>query len=714
MAAAAGAITVGRVLLSRDFAFAEAIPGDGPYGPLGGANANGLQLPAGFSSRIVAVSGTTVTNSTYVWHAAPDGGACFPKGAAGWVYASNAELGTSGGGVGVIEFSATGSVVGGYQILSGTNRNCAGGTTPWYTWLSCEENGSSGRVYECDPLQPGQGVQRPGLGSFSHEAAVVDPQTSKVYLTEDDPSGRLYRFTPTTPGDLSAGTLAAARVTGSTVSWVATSANVPDRQATTTAFNGGEGAWIHGRSLYFTTKGNNRVYELGLDNLQLTILYDAAAVANAPLTGVDNVTVHPASGDLFVAEDGGNMEVCSIAWVDGIRRVSPFLRITGQSGSEVTGPAFSPDGTRLYLSSQRGTNGNGVTYEITGPFRTSAMPDPGSCGPPTTTTTTIPTTMPGTTTTTSTTTTSTTIPATTSTTVAPNAAPVARFTTVKNFLQVSFDGSTSSDADGSVVAWAWNFGDGATATGVSASRTYAAAGSYTVTLTVTDDDGQTAAVSEVVTVTAQSSTVFAQDTFARTSTNGLGTAEVGGPWTLQGLASNFAVNNGVGRITLPSPGTTRAARLSQVSARDVDARVDMSLGSAPNGSGGQYLLMVRQTGETSYGVRIRALPTSTSVQLFRTVNGVSTTLTTQTVAGYTYVPGDVMHVRLQGFGAGTTTLRASFWINNQPVPTTWLTQATDTTAALQAAGGVGVLGYLSSSSTGSVLLTIDNLAVTPV
>ncbi len=72
-----------------------------------------------------------------------------------------------------------------------------------------------------------------------------------------------------------------------------------------------------------------------------------------------------------MAEDGGNMEVCVITPA-GV--VAPFLRINGQSSSEITGPAFSPDGSRLYFSSQRGTSGNstgsgGITYEVTGPFR---------------------------------------------------------------------------------------------------------------------------------------------------------------------------------------------------------------------------------------------------------------------------------------------------------------------------------------------------------
>jgi hypothetical protein len=370
-AIAAGALATSRTLLPADFAFASVTAGSGPYGPLQPANADGIQLPVGFTSRIIARSGEVVPGSGYTWHGAPDGGACFTASDGGWVYVSNSELAAGTGGVGAIRFGPDGEINDAYRLLSNTTRNCAGGPTPWGTWLSCEENGAAGKVYECDPSGPGQGSMRPALGSFNHEAASVDPTTGRVYLTEDDASGRLYRFTPSVPGDLSNGVLEAARVSGTAVTWIPTSTTGPDRQSTTTAFNRAEGSWIAGRSLFFATTGNNRVYELALDTQRVTILYDAAATPNTPLTGVDNVTAHPSSRDLFIAEDGGNMELGVIATVSGIREVAPFLRITGQDSSEVTGPAFSPDGTRLYLSSQRGTSGAGITYEITGPFRTT-------------------------------------------------------------------------------------------------------------------------------------------------------------------------------------------------------------------------------------------------------------------------------------------------------------------------------------------------------
>ncbi|MGW2116897.1 PhoX family protein [Streptomyces zhihengii] len=355
---------------------APAQPGAGPYGALGAADANGIQLPAGFSSRVIARSGQKVGSTSYTWHNAPDGGACFTDGT-GWIYVSNSEINPSGG-AGAVRFDSSGAITGAYRILSDTRQNCAGGKTPWNTWLSCEEV-SLGYVYEADPYGVNAAVQRPAMGRFKHEAAAADPVRRAVYLTEDETSGCLYRFLPTTWGNLSSGTLqvlVAGSGTSGSFSW----ANVPDPDGSPTAtrnqvsgakkFNGGEGCHYANDTVWFTTKGDNRLWELDLTSNTYSLAYDDSLVTggSAPLTGVDNVT-GAASGDLFVAEDGGNMEICVITPSDV---VAPFLRITGQSGSEICGPAFSPDGRRLYFSSQRGTSGSssgGITYEVTGPFR---------------------------------------------------------------------------------------------------------------------------------------------------------------------------------------------------------------------------------------------------------------------------------------------------------------------------------------------------------
>ncbi|MET9129761.1 alkaline phosphatase PhoX [Streptomyces antibioticus] len=354
---------------------APAQPGTGPYGALGAPNANGIRLPAGFSSRVVARSGQTVPGTSYTWHNAPDGGACYANGT-GWIYVSNSEINPSGG-ASAVRFSAAGAITGAYRILSSTRQNCAGGRTPWNTWLSCEEV-DRGYVYETDPWGVQAAVRRDALGRFKHEAAAADPVRKVIYLTEDETNGCFYRFRPTTWGNLSSGTLEVL-VAGGGTSGPVTWATVPDPTGATATrnqvsgakhFNGGEGCHYADDTCWFTTKGDNRVWQYNAAAQTIELAYDDSLVTSgaAPLTGVDNVT-GSSSGDLFVAEDGGNMEICVITPDDV---VAPFLRIDGQSSSEITGPAFSPDGTRLYFSSQRGTSGSssgGITYEVTGPFR---------------------------------------------------------------------------------------------------------------------------------------------------------------------------------------------------------------------------------------------------------------------------------------------------------------------------------------------------------
>lgn len=365
-------------------------------GPLREPDALGLALPAGFTARIVAVSGERPVAGASIWHTYPDGGATFAAPDGGWAYVNNSEVPLGQGGVSSLHFDRQGQVVGAHRVLQGTSTNCAGGASPWGTWLSAEEV-SLGRVWECLPFgSASQAVARPALGIFKHEAVAVDPLHRTLYLTEDEGQGRFYRFVcsesdwPASAARpaLKSGRLQVLQIDGVAanqappnemdlsrprrVSWVDVSSpglpqgvvrGVLGSKAPGTVFRGGEGLWYGQGIVYFSTKGDNRIWAFEPATQQLQVIYDFATVSPAErvLSGVDNLTVSQ-RGDVLVAEDGGNMELCVIL---PDRRVKVLLRLHGQDESEITGPAFSPDGSRLYFNSQRGGRaGLGITYEV--------------------------------------------------------------------------------------------------------------------------------------------------------------------------------------------------------------------------------------------------------------------------------------------------------------------------------------------------------------
>lgn len=297
---------------------------------------------------------------------------------------------------------------------------------------------------------------------------------------------------------------------------------------------------------------------------------------------------------------------------------------------------------------------------------------------------------------------------------AANTPPVAAFTAVATDRDVAADASESTDADGTIATYAWAWGDGATETSSTASvaHSYATAGTYEIVLTVTDDAGATASDTQSIVVAdpPTPTDVFAGDAFGRTVSNGLGAADIGGSWTTTGSAANYSVGDGVGKLQAAA-GERANAYLTGAASVDSDLTVTMGVEQAVTG-GGIYLSAIgRRVDGNDYRARAK-LQQSGAVQVQLTRGG--TGLKYFTIPGLSYAPGDQLKLRLQVTGSSPTTLNAMVWKLGDAVPVAWQVSATDSTAALQQAGSIGLSVYVSGSATVSpVTATFDDLVAEP-